>query len=263
MNSTKLVSFSRGSIVLMLLFVLLLGGAATPAQAAGSAAKSAAGGLAGRVLADQVNVRRGPGLDQAVIGQAGPGQPVAVIGRSREGDWLAVAWEGGTGWVAARLIELSGSAADLPALAAQTSVATAPPAAAAVASSGKIALQTATGGDIYIVNADGSGLRRLTDGIDPALSPDGTRVAFARWGSPHGVFVLDLRTGQEQRIASVNRPRGPTWSPDGSRLGFTHVTRTRTCVELGFSCVDIDEIRRVFGGRDCIETPQGSRFSGR
>ena len=33
MNSTKLVSFSRGSIVLMLLFVLLLGGAATPAQA--------------------------------------------------------------------------------------------------------------------------------------------------------------------------------------------------------------------------------------
>ena len=161
--------------------------------------------------------------------------------------------------MAARLIELSGSAADLPALAAQTSVANATAAAAAVASSGKIVLQTATGGDIYIVNADGSGLRRLTDGIDPALSPDGTRVAFARWGSPHGVFVLDLRTGQEQRIASVNRPRGPTWSPDGARLGFTHVTRTRTCVELGFSCVDPDEVRRMFGGRDCIVTPQGRR----
>ncbi len=205
---------------------------------------------------DQVNVRRGPGLDQAVIGQAGAGQAVTVIGRSREGDWLAVAWEGGTGWVAARLIELSGSVADLPALAAQTSVANAT-AAPLPASSGKIVLQTATGGDVYIVNADGSGLRRLTDGIDPALSPDGTRVAFARWGSPHGVFVLDLRTGQEQRIASVNRPRGPTWSPDGARLGFTHVTRTRTCVELGFSCVDPDEVRRMFGGRDCIVTPQG------
>jgi len=230
----------------------------TPAVAAGPSAKSAPGGLAGRVTADQVNVRRGPGLDQAVIGQAGAGQPVTVIGRSREGDWLAVAWGGGTGWVAARLIDLSGSAADLPALAAQTSGVTAP-AAPLPASGGKIVLQTATGGDIYIVNADGSGLRRLTDGIDPALSPDGTRVAFARWASPHGVFVLDLRTGQEQRIASVNRPRGPTWSPDGARLGFTHVTRTRTCVELGFSCVDIDEVRRMFGGRDCIETPQGRR----
>ena len=93
----------------------------TSASAAEASAKSAPGGLAGRVLADQVNVRRGPGLDQAVIGQAGAGQPVTVIGRSREGDWLAVSWEGGTGWVAARLIELSGSAADLPALAAQTS----------------------------------------------------------------------------------------------------------------------------------------------
>ena len=229
----------------------------TPASTAGPAAKSVPGGLAGRVLADQVNVRRGPGLDQAVIGQAGAGQPVAAIGRSREGDWLAVAWEGGTGWVAARLIELSGSAVDLPALAVQTSAANPAAAVAAVASSGKIVLQTATGGDIYIVNADGSGLRRLTDGIDPALSPDGTRVAFARWGSPHGVFVLDLRTGQEQRIASVNRPRGPTWSQDGARLGFTHVTRTRTCVQLGFSCVDPDEVRRMFGGRDCIVTPQG------
>jgi Tol biopolymer transport system component len=228
-----------------------------PASAAGIAAKSVPGGRAGRVLADQVNVRRGPGLDQAVIGQAGAGQPVAVVGRSREGDWLAVGWEGGTGWVAARLLELSGNVADLPVLAAQTSVANPPAAAVAVASSGKIVLQTATGGAIYIVNADGSGLRRLTDGIDPALSPDGTRVAFARWDSPHGVFVLDLRTGQEQRIASVNRPRGPTWSSDGARLGFTHVTRTRTCIELGFSCVDPDEVRRMFGGRDCIVTPQG------
>jgi SH3-like domain-containing protein len=234
--------------------------ASTPtlASAAEVSVKSAPGGSAGRVLADQVNVRRGPGLDQAVIGQTGAGKPISVIGRSREGDWLAVSWEGGMGWVSASLIELSGSAADLPALAGQTSVANAA-ANVALASSGKIVLQTATGGDIFIVNADGGGLRRLTDGIDPVLSPDGTRVAYARWGSPHGIFVLDLRTGQEQRIASVNRPRGPTWSPDGSRLGFTHVTRTRTCVELGFSCVDIDEVRRMFGGRDCIETPQGRR----
>ena len=45
----------------------------TSASAAEASVKSAPGGLAGRVLADQVDVRRGPGLDQAAIGQPAQG----------------------------------------------------------------------------------------------------------------------------------------------------------------------------------------------
>jgi Tol biopolymer transport system component len=56
-----------------------------------------------------------------------------------------------------------------------------------------------------------------------------------------------LRTGQEQRVASVNQPRGPTWRGDGSRVAFTHVTRTRTCVDLGFICPSVEEARRMLG----------------
>ncbi len=221
-------------------------------------------GLTGHVTGNQVNVRRGPGLDQGVLGQVIVGQSVAAIGRSREGDWLAISWDEATGWIAARYVELNGNAADLPVLANQTSgaVALAAPAGSGGISQGKVVFQTATGGDIYIVNADGSGLRRLTDGIDPVLSPDGTRVAYARWGAPHGVFFLDLRTGQEQRLASVNQPRGPTWSPDGSRLAFTHVTRTRICVDLGFACVDPEALPGILGGSGCIDTPQGRRCAG-
>ena len=220
-------------------------------------ARSLQAGMSGRVQVDQVNIRRGPGVDQDVIGVATAGQTVTVIGRSQEGDWLAIAWQGETSWLAARFITLTGDVTGLPALAAQTSRVPSQPASAT--GGGKIVFQTAIGGDIYILNADGSGLRRLADGIDPILSPDGVRVAFARWGSPHGVFILDLRTGQEQRVASVNRPRGPTWSPDGSRLVFTYVTRTRTCVDLGFACVDPEQVRQMLGGRDCIDTPQGRR----
>lgn len=237
-------------------------------------------------------VRSLPQADAPVVATLPGAQVVWAEGRSADGRWLAVTYGEAAdglnrrGWVLRSDIALMGETGDLPELTAATAVvssttaagsdrpaaptpraptpqggAAAPalPPAAGPSAGGKIVFQAATGGDIYIVNADGRGLRRLTDGIDPVLSPDGTRVAFARWGSPHGVFVLDLRTGQEQRIAAVNRPRGPTWSADGARLAFTHVTRTRTCVDIGFACVDIEDVRRALGGQECVDTPQGRR----
>ena len=120
-----------------------------------------------------------------------------------------------------------------------------------------MAFQTAIGGDIYIVNADGTGLRRVTDGIDPILSPDGTQLAFTRWIAPAGVFVLDLRTGEERRIATVNRPRSPTWRSDGGALAFTHVVRSTSCRATPFGCLSDDDLRSQFGGQDCLDTPFG------
>jgi TolB protein len=120
-----------------------------------------------------------------------------------------------------------------------------------------VVFQTRSGGGIYLVNADGSGLRRLTDGMDPSLSPDGGSLAFTRWGAPHGVFVLDLRTGEERRVASASQPRAPTWSSDGSQLAFTYTTRSYTCLISPFGCLEEDELRVRFGGQDCITTPAG------
>jgi hypothetical protein len=81
--------------------------------------------------------------------------------------------------------------------------------------------------DICIVNADGTGLVRVTidaqeDG-DPAWSPDGTRMAFTRY--PVGrsdeasaeIVVIDLATS---RITTLTNGMEPAWSPDGSRLVF-------------------------------------------
>jgi dipeptidyl aminopeptidase/acylaminoacyl peptidase len=211
-------------------------------------------------------VRSLPQADAPVVATLPGAQVVWAEGRSPDGRWLAVTYGAAAdglnrqGWVLRSDIALMGEAGDLPELAAAAALtqsaptpqgsrpaAPAQPPAAGPSVGGKLVFQAATGGDIYIVNADGRGLRWLTDGIDPILSPDGTRVAFARWGSPHGVFVLDLRTGQEQRIAAVNRPRGPTWSADGARLAFTHVTRTRACVDLGFICPSVEDARRMLG----------------
>ena len=133
-------------------------------------------------------------------------------GKSGDGRWLWVTYgeKGDHGWLPASDIRLLGEAAALPVMQQVAAAPTAKPAPAAGKSAapgraaarlpGKLVFQTAIGGDIYVVNADGTGLRRVTDGIDPILSPDGTQLAFARWGSPAGVFVLDLRTGEERRV---------------------------------------------------------------
>ncbi len=86
---------------------------------------------------------------------------------------------------------------------------------------GKLVFQTALGGELYVVNADGSGLRRLTDGIDPNWSPDGKQVAFTRYRNPRGVWVINADGSGARQVFAWNEARWPSWSPDGSRILFT------------------------------------------
>ena len=69
-------------------------------------------------------------------------------------------------------------------------------------------------------------LTRLTNGdwddIDPAASPDGSRIAFAsnrlgRWD----LFLMDLTSGELTQLTGTPEYEGaPTWSPDGSFLAY-------------------------------------------
>jgi len=244
--------------------------AAAPANAPAGGTSSPWRGsstLEGQVLSARLNVRGGPGVDQPVLGQLNAGDRVLVVGRSQNSEWLALSRPAGVAlpegqevaWVAAQYVEVGGKVSDLPALATATSPVPppAPSLSGTVSLKGKIAFQTATGGEIYVVNVDGSGLRQVATGLDPAFSPDGTRLAYARWGSPHGIYVLDLRTGEERRVATAARPRSPTWSPDGQRLAFTYVTRDYVCLDTPFGCIDEATVRQIFGGQDCIDTPMG------
>ena len=73
--------------------------------------------------------------------------------------------------------------------------------------------------DIYTINADGSGLKNLTNGQGgrwPRWSPDGTRLAFS--GSC-GVYVMDA-DGSNRRQISGQRPDFIDWSPQGDLVAF-------------------------------------------
>ncbi len=87
--------------------------------------------------------------------------------------------------------------------------------------SGKLLFQTTIGGDFYLIKADGTDLRRLTDGVDPAWSPDGGQIAFTRWREPRGVWVVDVTTGREWRVFDWSQARWPSWSPDGREILFS------------------------------------------
>jgi len=87
---------------------------------------------------------------------------------------------------------------------------------------GKIVFETATGGGIYTVNGDGSDLKLIANGIDPAWSPDGKQIAYARWGATFpGLYVINADGSGEHLVYTSNKIRSPRWGPDGKYIAFT------------------------------------------
>jgi Tol biopolymer transport system component len=99
--------------------------------------------------------------------------------------------------------------------------------------------------DIYVINADGTGERQLTNTVPeqqrgrrineeqfPTISPDGSRIAFEADQVPLSEFsnpeIYVVNTDGSGLTNVSHNPEGdyrPVWSPDGSRIAYVGAGR--------------------------------------
>lgn len=117
--------------------------------------------------------------------------------------------------------------------------------------------------EIYVVNRDGSGLRRVTrhPGNDstPTWSPAGNQIAFTsdRSGSPQ-IYIVDADgLGQPRRITSESWADRATWSP-APYNEIAYAGRTGPGFDIKIFSLEQGQVRTITDGVGSNESPAWS-----
>jgi Tol biopolymer transport system component/lysophospholipase L1-like esterase len=130
--------------------------------------------------------------------------------------------------------------------------------------------------DIFVMNADGSGLTQLTSDppeapvVDwqPAWSPDGSQIAFIR---DQDVWVMEADGSDPVNLTKTDTNEGGwaiaelevAWSPDGTRLSFIRVVQAHGDLFVmnadGTNEVLLSDAAFLFAGLDW--SPDGSKIA--
>jgi Tol biopolymer transport system component len=132
----------------------------------------------------------------------------------------------------------------------------------------KLAIEVSRGssepeGDIFIIDPVNTKPRRLVEGVYPAWSPDGERIAYGtRSGHGYGqIYVINADGSGRRQLTNVNGGTFfPDWSPDGEKIAFTVGLGSKSPMVWVMN-KDGDNAKPVTEGSAARWSPDGSRLA--
>jgi Tol biopolymer transport system component len=181
----------------------------------------------------------------AGCGGSGPARDDIAFVSSRDGDY-AIFGMGEDGSGERRLTKERGDPSTPQGVQFQTDPAWSP-------DGSRIAFASAREGsfDIYVMNADGKGTKRLTSSNandqGPSWSPDGSRIAFTRSSDGGHVWLMNADGTGEHRLTDddTTAEGEPSWSPDGRWIAYTHRVSGSDLPDIWLARPDGSDRRRV------------------
>jgi Tol biopolymer transport system component len=121
---------------------------------------------------------------------------------------------------------------------------------------------------VFVMNADGTGVRQLTHGIidaSPAWSPDGHWIVYR---ANHGLRIIRPDGSGDRRVPTPPAPSEvdyPAWAP-GGRVAYSYWSATpqnwpATCKRVGSGCGYVVSVRTNGSDRRLVVRGRDARWS--
>ena len=117
---------------------------------------------------------------------------------------------------------------------------------------------------LWVVGADGTGLRRLVDNAgnegSPEWSPDGLQIAYTTdAGAGNDLYLIDSDGANVRRLTSSKAFEGdPDWSPDGATIAYARAMAGSLVSEVWLMRASGGGHRRLTAGGEPSWSPDGS-----